>query len=204
MIRNIIFDLGNVLISFIPSEYLKKKNYPSTIRNIIINDIFQSEEWKKLDNGDITVNEAIDSIAIRSALKREEIALVFNFRADIMFPLDDNVRLLPELKKQGFCIYYLSNFPLDTFEEIRNDYYFFRYFDGGIISAEVKLSKPDVRIYKFFLERFSLKAEECLYIDDIVENVRAAELSGIESLVTHGSPKIAALIEEKLNIRLGN
>ena len=117
MIRTIIFDLGNVLISFIPSEYLKKKNYPSTIRNIILADIFQSEEWKKLDNGDITVNEAIDSIALRSALKREEIALVFNFRADIMFPLDDNVRLLPELKKQGFGVYYLSNFPLDTFEE---------------------------------------------------------------------------------------
>jgi HAD superfamily hydrolase (TIGR01509 family) len=204
MIRNIIFDLGNVLISFIPSEYLKKKNYPSTIRNIIISDIFQSEEWKKLDNGEITVYEAIDSIAIRSALKREEIALVFNFRTDIMFPLDDNVRLLPELKKQGFGVYYLSNFPLDTFEDVKNDYYFFRYFDGGIISAEVKLSKPDVRIYKCFLERYSLKAEECFYIDDIEENVRAAESTGIESLLTNGSPKIAAMIEEKLNIRLGN
>jgi len=204
MIRNVIFDLGNVLISFIPSEYLKKKNYPSTIRNIIIADIFQSEEWKKLDNGEITVNEAIDSIALRSALKREEIALVFNFRADIMFPLDDNVRLLPELKKQGFGVYYLSNFPLDTFEDVRNDYYFFRYFDGGIISAEVKLSKPDTRIFRCFLERYSLKAEECLYIDDIEENVRAAESNGIESILTHGSPKIAALIEEKLNIRLGN
>ncbi|HSN50444.1 MAG TPA: HAD-IA family hydrolase, partial [Bacteroidales bacterium] len=126
------------------------------------------------------------------------------FRADIMFPLDDNVRLLPELKKQGFGVYYLSNFPLDTFEDVRNDYYFFRYFNGGIKSAEVKLSKPDVRIFKYFLERYSLKAEECLYIDDIEENVRAAESNGIESLLTHGSPKIAALIEEKLNIRLGN
>jgi HAD superfamily hydrolase (TIGR01509 family) len=204
MIRTIIFDLGNVLISFIPSEYLKKKNYPSTIRNIILNDIFQSEEWKKLDNGDITVSEAIDSIALRSALKREEIALVFNFRADIMFPLDDNVRLLPELKKQGFGVYYLSNFPLDTFEEIRNDYYFFRHFDGGIISSEVKLSKPDKRIYNFFLDRYSLNAGDCLYIDDIEENVRAAESAGMQCLLTHGSPKIAAMIEEKLNIRLGN
>lgn len=204
MIRTIIFDLGNVLISFIPSEYLKKKNYPSAIRNIILSDIFQSEEWKKLDNGDITVYEAIDSIALRSALKREEIALVFNFRADIMFPLDDNVRLLPELKKQGFGVYYLSNFPLDTFEEIRNDYYFFRHFDGGIISAEVKFSKPDVRIYKCFLDRYSLNAGECLYIDDIEENIRAAESAGMQCLLTYGSSKIAALIEEKLDIRLGN
>jgi putative hydrolase of the HAD superfamily len=202
MIKNVIFDIGNVLISFIPSEYLKKKNYPSTIRNIIINDIFHSEEWKKLDNGDITVPEAVDAIALKSALKREEIALVFNFRTDIMFPLDDNVRLLPELKKQGYRLYYLSNFPLDIFEEIKNGYYFFRYFDGGIISSEVKLSKPDVRIYNYILNKYSLKSDECLYIDDIEENVRAAESTGLQGLLTFGSTKISSALEEKLGIRL--
>ena len=200
MIRNIIFDLGNVLISFIPSEYLKKKNYPPNIRNTILNDIFHSEEWKKLDNGDITVSEAIDAISMKSALKREEIALVFNLRAEIMFPLDDNVRLLPELKKHGFRLYYLSNFPLDIFEEIKSGYYFFRYFDGGIISSEVKLSKPDIRIYKYLLDHFELNPEECLYIDDIEENVRASELTGMSGLLTYGAVKISGAIEEKLNI----
>jgi FMN phosphatase YigB (HAD superfamily) len=116
MIKNIIFDLGNVLISFVPSEYLKKKNYPQNIRNTILTDIFYSNEWKMLDNGDITIPEAIDKISRKSPLKREEIALVFNFRTDIMFPLDDNVRLLPALKKHGFSLFYLSNFPLDIFE----------------------------------------------------------------------------------------
>jgi glucose-1-phosphatase len=202
MIKNVIFDLGNVLISFIPSEYLKKKNYPSNIRNTIINDIFHSDEWKKLDNGDITVPEAIDSISQKSALKREEIALVFNFRRDIMFPLDDNVRLLPELKKQGFRLFYLSNFPLDTFEEVKNDYYFFRYFDGGIISAEVKLSKPDIRIFSYMLNNYCLKPEECIYVDDIEENVSASESVGMTGLLTYGSPKISSLVEEKLSIKL--
>jgi len=100
MIKNIVFDLGNVLLSFVPSEYLIKKNYPDNIRNSILRDIFQSTEWKMLDNGDITVPEAIESIAAKSSLKREEIALVFNFRRDIMFPLDDNAKLLPELRKR--------------------------------------------------------------------------------------------------------
>jgi len=201
MIRNIIFDLGNVLISFIPSEYLKKKNYPSPMQRRILDDIFKSEEWKKLDNGDITVEEAIDSICMKSALRREEIALVFNFRTDIMFPLDDNVRLLPELKKQGFKLYYLSNFPLDSFQEVRNDYYFFRYFDGGIISSEVKLSKPDPRIYRHILKAYDLNADECLYIDDIEENVRTAVSAGMQVLLTNGSPKISADLSEKLNIK---
>jgi putative hydrolase of the HAD superfamily len=110
MFKNIIFDLGNVLISFIPSEYLKKKNYPENIRNTILNDIFRSDEWKMLDNGEITLGEAIEGLTIKSTLKREEIALVFNMRTEIMFPLDNNVRLLPALKKRGFSL--CSNFPL--------------------------------------------------------------------------------------------
>jgi len=202
MIKNIIFDLGNVLISFLPSEYLKKLNYPQNIRNTILNDIFHSDEWKMLDNGDITIPEAIDKISMKSPLKREEIALVFNFRTDIMFPLDDNVRLLPALKKHGFSLYYLSNFPLDIFEEIKNDYFFFRYFHGGIISSEVKLSKPDIRIFNYILNEYSLNPEESLYIDDMEENVKAAESTGMHGFVTGGSPKILTELEEKLDIRL--
>jgi epoxide hydrolase-like predicted phosphatase len=198
MIRNIIFDLGNVLLSFLPSQYFEKKNYPENIRKTIVNDIFKSREWKMLDNGDITVNEAIDSLSIKSTLKRQEIALIFNLRTDIMFPLTNNVKLLPALKKRGFSLYYLSNFPLDIFEEVKNSYYFFRYFDGGIISAEVKLSKPDARIFSFLLNKYSLEPEECLYLDDIEENVLAAESVKIRGITTFGSENISGLVEKVL------
>lgn len=198
MIRYIIFDLGNVLLSFLPSVYFEKKNYPENIRKTIINDIFTSREWKLLDNGDITVKEAIESIARKSTLKREEIALVFNLRTDIMFPLTSNVKLLPELKKRGFSLYYLSNFPLDIFEEVKTGYFFFKYFNGGIISAEVKLSKPDVRIFGYILNKYSLNPGECLYIDDIEENVQAAESVGIRGFTTYGSEDISDLVEKAL------
>lgn len=202
MTSNIVFDLGNVLISFVPSEYLKQKNYPDNIIKTILSDIFNSVEWKLLDNGDITTPEAIESIAMKSSLKREEIALIFSFRREIMFPLDSNVRLLPELKKQGYRLYYLSNFPLDVFEEVKNDYYFFRHFDGGVISSEVKLSKPDVRIYRFLLDHYSLKAEECLYVDDSELNVRAAESAGMKGLATYGDDNIASKLGRVLGIEL--
>ena len=115
-----------------------------------------------------------------------------------MFPLDQNVRLLPELKKQGFKLYYLSNFPVDIFDEIRNDYYFFRYFDGGIISSDVKLSKPDIRIYELILKNYSLKASECLYIDDLGINVKAAESTGMKGLITCGASDISSKLSETL------
>ncbi len=203
MVKNIIFDLGNVLISFKPSEYFNKHKYPVTIKSTILSDIFGSKEWLKLDNGEITTSEAIDTIASQSSLKKEEIVHIFNLRTDLMFPLDTNVRLLPELKKRGFMLYYLSNFPMDIFEEISTGYYFFKNFDGGLISAEAKSSKPDSRIYEILLEKYSLLSQECLFIDDIEINVRAAEALGMNGLVTHGSLEISKEIEKALKLSSG-
>jgi glucose-1-phosphatase len=198
MIKNLIFDLGNVLISFRPSEYLDKKNYPENIKAKILTEIFGSKEWIMLDNGIINTRQAIDSIAAYSSLKKEEIAHIFNLRTELLFPLDENVRLLPELKKQGFRLFFLSNFPLDLFEEVKTGYYFFKYFDGGVISAEAKVSKPDSRIYDILLKKYSLTPEECLYIDDIEINVKAGEAAGMKGLVTFGSPAISKEIEKAL------
>jgi epoxide hydrolase-like predicted phosphatase len=198
MIKNIVFDLGNVLISFRPSEYFDKKNYPDTIKAKILSDIFGSKEWLMLDNGEISTSEVIDAIASKSSLNKEEITHIFNLRTELMFPLDQNVRLLPELKKQGFRLYFLSNFPMDIFEEIKNGYYFFKYFDGGIISAEAKYSKPDIRIYEILLEKYSLIPQECLFIDDLEGNVLTAETTGMKGLVTFGSLNISKIIESAL------
>jgi len=199
MIRNVIFDLGNVLISFKPSEFLEKKNYPENIRARILADIFGSPEWLKLDNGDINTKQAIDSIALRSTLNKAEIEHIFKLRTELMFPLDLNVKLLPELKKRGFKLYFLSNFPIDIFEEIKTGYYFFKYFDGGIISSEVKLSKPDKRIFETLLQKYSLTAEESLFIDDLDINVKSAINTGMKGLVTFGSEEISKELESALS-----
>lgn len=203
MIKNIIFDLGNVLVSFMPSEFFNKKNYPENIKAIILSDIFGSKEWAMLDNGEITTPEAIEAIALKSSLNKEEITHVFNLRVELMFPLDENVKLLQGLKKRGFRLYFLSNFPIDIFEEIRSGYYFFKYFDGGIISAEVKYSKPNNRIYEILLEKYSLIPEECLFIDDLEVNVKAAKIAGMKGLVTYGSQEISKMLEDALNLPSG-
>ena len=203
MIKNLIFDLGNVLISFRPSEFFDKKKYPANIKAKILSDIFGSKEWGMLDNGEISTPEAIDAIVLKTTLKREEIAHIFNLRTELMFPLDQNVRLLPELKKRGFRLYFLSNFPMDIFEEIKTGYYFFKYFDGGIISAEAKFSKPDRQIYEILLKKYSLIPRECLYIDDIEINVKTAEAIGMKGLVTLGSQDISKDIENALNLSSG-
>jgi glucose-1-phosphatase len=199
MIKNIIFDLGNVLISFKPADYFDKKEYPENMKTRILNDIFRSREWLRLDNGDISTPEAIDSISSISSLSRQEITHIFNLRTEIMFPLDQNVRMLPDLKKQGFRLYYLSNFPLDIFEEIKSGYFFFRYFDGGIISSEVKYSKPDLKIFEIITEKYSLIPGESLFIDDTEINVTAATGFGMKGYLTSGSDDFTDSLRDLLN-----
>jgi putative hydrolase of the HAD superfamily len=121
----------------------------------------------------------------------------------MLFPLDSNIKVLPGLKKRGFKLYYLSNFPLDIFDEVRAGYYFFRYFDGGLISAEAKSSKPDKRIYEILIERYSLLPEECLFIDDLEANVISARTFGMKGLLTNGSLEIAKEVEKVLKNTAG-
>ena len=191
MIRNIIFDLGNVLISFRPEEYLLKNNYPEAKRKIIHSDIFGSNEWLLLDNGEISTGEAIDRIAEKSSLTRAEIAFIFDKRTEIMSPIAENGKLIPELKEAGYRLYYLSNFPADIFDEVKRSYSFFRYFDGGIISAVVRYSKPSPEIFRLLLEKYGLNARECFFIDDHEENTFVAESIGMLTFFTSGSTNIS-------------
>ncbi len=182
MIRNLIFDLGNVLLSWKPEEYFIRNGYNAEETLVIYNNIFRSSEWRLLDNGDISIDEAIDRIAERTMMKKHEIRAVFDLRLKILFPLDPAVKMLPGLKKQGFKLYFLSNFPDDIFDELCSRYEFFKYFDGGLISARAKASKPDRKIYEILMDKYSLKPEECLFADDTPVNVTGAENVGMKAL----------------------
>jgi putative hydrolase of the HAD superfamily len=203
MIKNIIFDLGNVLVSFRPAEYLEGKEEGRN-RDLILTDIFGSHEWLMLDNGDITTEDAIARISSRSSLKKDKIADIFNRRIEILQPIDSNIKVLPELKKEGLRLYYLSNFPIDLWRQVKDmedgSYSFFEYFDGGIISAEARISKPDHRIYRLLLREYSLKPEECLFIDDLEPNVKSAVEVGMKGFYTRGETGIAEEIKRRVGI----
>ena len=89
-------------------------------------------------------------------------------------------------------------FCLDIFEDIRTGYFFFRYFDGGLISAEIKSVKPEEAIYRSLMEKYSLVPEECLFIDDSEINVKAAENLKMKGLATFGSLEIPKMIDDLL------
>ena len=199
MIKNIVFDLGNVLISFKPSEFLDKNGYSSEEKSVILNDIFRSQEWIRIDKGEITTDEAIKLITERSSLKKDEIVSFFDLRREILYPIEQNIKILPELKKQGYRLYFLSNFPDDLFDEVYSGNPFFKDFSGGIISARVKAAKPERKIFDILLEKYELLPEECLFIDDIEINVATANEVGMKGVWLYDSVDLRKLIEKELN-----
>ena len=91
------------------------------------------------------------------------------------------LELVRRLKNHGYCVYYLSNIPQDVLE-LLTERGVLTQFDGGVASCEVQVNKPDPQIYKALLKKYQLKASECVFIDDRLENVQAAFALGFAGI----------------------
>ncbi|PNT90977.1 HAD family hydrolase [Clostridium thermosuccinogenes] len=185
--KNIIFDIGNVLLSFKPLEHLKTKILDPDKASEIYKQVFLSEEWLMLDRGTITEEEAINALAGRNPQNGHWIRLAFENWYDILTPIEDNINIARDLKAAGYNIYYLSNFQSLAFDNITRRYDFFKLFDGGIVSFKEKLIKPEEGIYKRLLEEYRLLPEESVFIDDTQVNIEAAAKLNFKTILFTGA-----------------
>ena len=179
--KNIIFDIGNVLLEFKPFEFLLKHYDQKTMEDLMVI-IFSSDEWIEMDLGTMSVEEVKSRFIDRNRHYKEEITYVLDHWSEMLTPMLENVKFVKILKDKGYKLYLLSNFPIVAFKEVFNKYDFFRFFDGMIISAYEHVIKPDEKIYKLLLDRYQLNAHDCLFIDDMEANVRQANELGIKTI----------------------
>lgn len=182
MIKNIVFDLGKVLIKFDPERYLIDLGYNGEKAKRIIKAIFNSREWIELDRGTINEKEAADKMVGYDPDLAEEIRDVMIRWYDILSIKEDTLEILRMIDKNRFNLFVLSNFHKKAFSYINNKFVFLDYFDGIVISADINYIKPEPEIYDILLDRYNLKAEETLFIDDFVINLIAAEKAGIKTI----------------------
>ncbi len=195
MIKNIVFDMGGVLIRFDRRYFIEHNGVAPEDAPILMHEVFLSLEWAQLDRGTLTDEQAAEIICARIPAHLHDAArkLVTFWDRPIM-PIEGMYELVEELKGKGYGIYLLSNASL------RQPEYWprvpaSRFFDGTLISAQEGLVKPQPEIYRRLCERFDLKAGECFFIDDLPINVEGAVYSGLSGAVFHGD---AAEMRRKL------
>lgn len=188
MIKNVIFDFGNVLIDWNPA-YLFLPYFDGDVEKCtyFTEHICNREWFTRMDRG-----ESMDKcVAELQATYPEYADAVAMFR-DRWFEMCNGeipgmLELILDLKSKGVGVYGLTNWPAETFSEARRRFKTIANIDNIVVSSFVKLAKPEPAIYQQLLTRYDLKPEECVFIDDRKDNVNAAISLGMSGIVYPGT-----------------
>ena len=190
MIKNILFDMGQVLIRFDQKYFIKRLGIEDADLDLLLREVYRSVEWVQMDRGTLREEDAFRSISKRLPERLHDAAwkLICMWDRPIL-EVEGMYELVEELKGLGYGIYLLSNASVR-----QHDYWpripASRFFDGKLISADVHVIKPQPEIYRLCLEKFGLQAEECFFIDDAPANIEGALCCGIAGAVFHGDAKL--------------
>lgn len=182
MIKNVVFDMGGVLI-----DYNSKKTittyFPEEYHEILMKEVFDSELWHKLDAGLLRHDEAVSIVLPR--IPEETRPLIKEMLTDFypyMPPFPEMYDFIKRIKKAGYNVYLLSNATPRFFDNYLN-IPAITLMDGFFISCVYKMLKPQKEIYEAFCNKFSLKPEECFFIDDLPQNIEGAKNYGMKGFV---------------------
>ena len=186
MIKNVIFDLGGVLIRFQPKEAIHQLGLSKEKEDALYSAIFLDPLWLEVDKGVYQgVSETLDLYLEKYPSLQKEIKMFFHPGWEDMFEiLDEGRQFLLDLKEKGYHCYILSNYGVEAFAYTEKRYKeVFGLFDGKVISGRLQMIKPEERIFQYLIDTYDLKKEECVFFDDTKENVDASNTFGIHAFV---------------------
>lgn len=183
MIRNIVFDIGNVLTDFRWKDFLRDKGFDEAMIGRIAKASVLSPFWNEIDRGEWETEEILQEFIKLDPEIEKEIRTAFEDVHGMVTPRDYAVPWIKGLKEKGYHVYYLSNFSDKARLDCADALDFLPYMDGGILSYQERLIKPDPKIYQRLLERYGLKAQECVFLDDTAVNIEAAKELGFTGIV---------------------
>lgn len=183
MIRNIVFDIGNVLAGFIWEEFYHSFGYTEEIFEKLANATVRNPFWNEMDRGKLSDDELLEGFIKNDPSVELEIREVLKDVKGMILRYDYAIPWITELKEKGYRVYVISNFAHKAHMDCMEALDFLNEIDGGILSYQVKLIKPAPEIYKLLCSKYDLKAEECVFIDDLPKNVEAAKAVGMQGIV---------------------
>lgn len=192
--KNIIFDVGNVLIDFCWQKVCIDLGFSQEVIDEFDKKMISSSYWNDMDEGILSAKDA--EVIFRMALSEyeNEFDAFWNAQEKYIEEYDYAHDMIEGLKKKGYGVYLLSNYPKEMYELHWPTFSFLPIVDGYVVSALEKMRKPDDRIYRLLCERFGLDPKECTFFDDRQINCDAAESVGMKGLLFLGKDTV-----EKIN-----
>ena len=182
--KNIIFDLGGVVVDYTPKDFLMDRFMNRKAEQIVYTLTFGSKGWEDLDRGVIARGTA-NRIMLENAAacgRTFEVQAVIDEWESFLHTKQSTVNTMCKLKLAGYRLYYLSNIAADTMDHLKQRD-FFPLFDGGIASCDVHMLKPDPQIYTLLMQQYHLAYDECIFVDDNKQNAQAAYDLGITGIL---------------------
>lgn len=201
MIKNIIFDIGNVLASFRWKDLFKDLGFSGEkFDRIAAATVLHPTMWNEFDRSLMKDEEIIARCIEREPEYELEIRQIFTQTELLVEEYAHANVWIKSLKEQGYNVYLLSNYGKTAFEAARDHgrLSFLPLVDGGVISYEVQIVKPEPGIYTALLAKYNLKADECVFLDDRADNIAAAEQLGFHGIVVESYEKAAGKLEKLL------
>lgn len=183
MIRNIIFDIGNVLTDFRWKEFLRDKGFDETMTERIARASVMSPFWAEFDRGEMDPEKLMQEFIRIDPEIEGELRRAYDNIQGMVVGRDYAIPWIKELKAKGYGVYYLSNFSYKAYVDCLDALDFIPYTDGGILSYQDRVIKPGEEIYRLLLSRYGLKAEECVFLDDTPANIETAVRLGFNGIV---------------------
>lgn len=186
LIKNIVFDMGGVLIVWDPERMLNRLHLPEADNEILNRELLHNKIWTDADKG-IYDEEQLEAVAYDRLPEHlhESARALIKWYDWFLNPMPGMAALVRELKANGYHIYLLSNAPTNLrkyFAQIPGS----ECFDALMVSAEEQLTKPSREIYERLFQKFGLNPAECWFTDDNAPNVVSAVQAGMQAAEFHG------------------
>lgn len=183
MIKNIVFDVGMVLIDFHWRETMYKLGIPQEAIDVLGPNMVENPLWNHYDLDDMPEDELIAKFKELSPMYSDYIDLFLDNMEEVVDMFDGADAWLDSLRKQGYKVFLLSNYPRRMFELHTKRFHFLPYTNGRVVSYEYHVTKPNPEIYRILCDKYSLRPEESVFLDDRQANLDTASELGFTTIL---------------------
>lgn len=186
MIKNVIFDVGKVLVDFDWESVFAEMGITGEMVDIMADATVRSHEWDEFDRGVMSDADILAGFIAHAPQCEAQIRAFYAHMGRTIRRYPYTMDWIRGLEGAGYHTYMLSNFPGELFRQSEQELSFVKEASGAIFSYTVKVVKPEPEIYRILMERYGLKASECVFIDDRSVNLETARTLGMETILFTG------------------